>query len=325
MIPLLLCDIFDFIIALPTFSPDFENILGNILFACGLIGIILYVYIVRVAILAGIVHYVRKARKAFVTDPTQLAKAEYDPALAKNAFRFQVFFLLHVIGQMIVQVLMLVCVGRSIFVENHHFYEPHNTDTSINVSPLLWYMLVAVTVLPVYGFFTFFIVANYWVQQFPISFCIDLIKALKMPKAEEMFDLKSIAEDGASNVIAKIFKFVQPDELEIQYNKLQNERFSTKFVYPFQSPGMIFICIVYFVAQLAFAYIAALTGTGGNLEWFFGFYFTATALGFIFNVYSFLVSIAWLMIMTSLIASIIPIILVLILYFVCCLKNEDSN
>ncbi len=293
MVPSLFCSIIDFIISFQSYSWNFKSIANGFLFGWGLLLLVLYVYIVRVTILCGIVHYIQKARKAFVTDPKTLTEAGYDPAVTVNALRFQVCFLLHVVGQMIAQVFMLITVGRHIYIEN-----PYGHTSTVHISPRLWYMFVAATVLPVFGVFTFFVVDNYWAQQFPIAFCLDLIKALKMPGADEMFDLKSISNDGALKVRNTILHFVKAKGLDTQLQSFKNAPFSKKFAYPFKTPGMVLLCALYLAAQLAFVSLAII---GENekprivqSDWFALFYFIAGNVAFVINIHSFIVPLFWI-------------------------------
>ena len=59
-------------------------------------------------------------------------------------------------------------------------------DDTIHVSGTLWYMLVAGYVLPVFGLLTFFVVTYFWVQEFPIGFCINCLSVLKASGIDEV-------------------------------------------------------------------------------------------------------------------------------------------
>lgn len=309
LVPLILCDIFEVVISIPGLPDNLESFFAIVLFAIGLIGIVLYVYFVRLAILVGIIHYVYKARRAFIKDSKSLTEVGFDQAKAMDALKFKIFFLIHVTGQMICQVLMLVTVGRRIYIENQHFYEPNNLDTSIKVSSQLWYMCAAVTILPVFGFFTFFVVANFWVQQFPISFCLGLITALKSPGAQEMCSVKQISKANADQVLKVINKFVRVFKLKNQFHDMYYVPFSKKLQYPFRSPGMIFICSVYFAAHMCFAAFALVGEVSlseneavGIWDLWSGFYVVAGFIGFVLNIYAFAVPIFWILVITLFIA-----------------------
>ena len=76
-----------------------------------------------------------------------------DPTIRKSALYFQIYFVIHVFGQMVAQMLMIITVGIGIHEDNKQ-----SSDGSISVSGNLWYMIVAGYVLPVCGLFTFFVV-----------------------------------------------------------------------------------------------------------------------------------------------------------------------
>ena len=171
------CDIFEVVTGAPELNGEdaASNILGLVLFAIGCIGVVLYVYVVRLCILIGMIYYVQKQRTPLTDDQEVLDEVNYDPSYKKYALVFQIFFLVHVAGQMVAQVFMLIAIGGKIRFDNRHLFgeftdplessnifQSSNTlnsdsdSTMIRSSPELIYMCVAVTILPICGFLSFF-------------------------------------------------------------------------------------------------------------------------------------------------------------------------
>ena len=92
-----------------------------------------------------------------------------DPTIRKSAF--QIYFVIHVFGQMVAQMLMIITIGIGIHEDNKQ-----SSDGSISVSGNLWY-IVAGYVLPVCGLFTFFVVTYYWVQEFRLVFVLTFFRS----------------------------------------------------------------------------------------------------------------------------------------------------
>ena len=330
LVPLLLCDIFEVITGVPELANNPSNILGVILFAIGLLSLLFYVYIVRLIILGGIIYNVQSGHSAITDDPDELAKVNYDPSFKRNALIFQICFLIHVVGQMLAQLFMFAAIGGKIRYDNRHLFEPGNINHQIYVSPELWYMCIAVTILPPIGIFTFFIVTNFWVQEFPISLCIDFVKVLQMPGADEVFELKDVCKKGAKRFSNVISEFVRIDKLTSEYDGLRNTRLPDKILYPFKSPGLVILCLLYASCQFAFVLCAAIatqeTGeiigqilNGGG--WVI-YYIIAVVVGILANLYVFAVAGLWFAIIVG-----VLILVVAILALVCfaCLVSGSDN
>ncbi|XP_064399158.1 uncharacterized protein LOC135345659 [Halichondria panicea] len=316
LVPLLICDIFEVVTGAPEVAGNASNIIGMILFAIGGLTVLVYVYFARLGILIGIVKYVQNGRSPRTDDAAVLKSVDYDPSLKKYGLFFQLAFLLHVTGQMMGQVLMLIAIGGKIRYDNRHLYNPSDRDTRVYASPELWYMCVAATVLPVCGLLSFFIVTNFWVQEFPISLCLDMIKLLKMPGADEIFDSKQVVKDGAKEMSKVISKFIRVDQLKTDYNVLSNTRFLDKLSYPFKSPGLIILCLLYAGGQLGFIICAAtakdetgmLMGQVLNGGGWVVYYIFAVVVGALANLYVFAVAAVWV--------TIISVIICIVMFFI---------
>ena len=209
-----------------------------------------------------------------------------DLLIKKNSLKIQIFFFLHVFGQMLGQTLMLVAVGAKIAYDNRNL---KSSSMFPAATPFLWYMMAATYLLPMFGIATFFIVNNYWVQQFLIGLCIDFIKVLQFDEDDRQ-TTSSTGKEKDSQVISN---FVRITTLEGEYKEMHKKNFCDKFIYPFKSPVLVIICLAYMVSQLAFVVCGALEidemGKGETVFLNGGgwsvYYYVAVALGAIVNIY----------------------------------------
>ena len=339
--PLLICDIFE-VTTGRAFEPESHgDRLGIFLFVVSCVYFVLYVYVARIIILVGMIRNVvavRKPEKALEQEGA-LTHDNYDPQIRKSAIWYQVSFVIHMILQMLVQVMMFIAIGGKIRYDNRHFYETGNSDESIHVSGYLWYMMVAGFFVPFMGFFSFFVVTFHWTNEFPIGVYFDMISLMKMGScgAEELVNpIESIKdkEGTARNMISR-----KISELKEDFNNLRNTKLVDKLSVPFTSPVLVVVCMVYFGLQLAFVLCAALAvdqSTGGigiqilNGGGWVVYYFLALVVGIIANIYTFLVVGSWIVIIAvilGIIAMILALIVLVIggLILLSCLSGSSSN
>ena len=215
-------------------------------------------------------------------------------------------------------------------------------DVSIQISNCLWYMLVAGYILPIYGLLTFFIVMYFWVQEFPIGICIDVLSIFKRRDIDDTLEFKATVKEVREK-LDKINKYIHLSELKKQFKGLQNTAWFNKFSYPFQSPQMVILCLIYAYLQLSFVIIAGinsgalkssddgseagsdagsdtnsisyLNGTGIIYGYsFVAFSVFAIIVGIIANIYVFAVALVW----SVIIVSILALIATLIFFLICC-------
>ena len=283
--PLLICDIFEVITGKAYHFNNVEDGVSFVLFAISLGLLVFYVYIVRIIVLIAATYHSQKSRS-----PPSIEGSDFDPSIKKSALYFQSYFIIHVLAQMVAQILMIITIGIGIHEENKHV----SSNDSINVSNYLWYMIVAGYVLPVFGLLTFFVVTYFWVQEFPIGICVDVLSILQQPGIEELLELKKTKKEGGER-LNKINRYIHFSELQKQFKNLRRTAFSGKFSYPFESPQMVILSIFYALLQLGFV-IAARHSLGG--EWAI-FYVPAGIVGFLANIYVFTVAGFWLLTITS--------------------------
>ena len=241
-------------------------------------------YIVRLIVLGYTVHYTRKL--------VQEGNAK------SSGFWFMVRFILHVFGQIVVQVLMLVAIGGKIRYENP------TPGEEIRVSPYLWYMIVGAWFLPVVGVVMFFIPNYYWMQKLPLKRYINFLQTtLKERSLTELTPILGGKTHNELKIAArKVKEFVTQDLKEIT-----DISFSYKQCYPIHFPGLAFFSYVYAAFLLVFAICCGLntnengdtfTGTilGGDAWWVLYFFlalFVVIIINcsnlFIFHVWTFMI------------------------------------
>ena len=338
--PLLVCDLFELITGDGYEGETVEDRVSFSLFILSSIALVLYVYIARIVILAAMIYNVHRQRKPIVKEAEVCKRYKYDESIAKGALYFQIFFFIHTLGQMIAQVMMLVAIGAKIEHDNKEINVDCKLWQPVCASPSLWYMLAAGWILPVCGFLTFFIVTYYWVQQFPIGLCIDFVRIMEMPGVDDLLYVEDYfkkdnanSEKKAEKLAARLVaNFVRIDKLEKQFKDMRNKGASKKFFYPFESPVLIILCLVYALLQLGFIICAAVADTGPsevlNGGGWLNFYIAAVIMGIIANLYTFAVAAFWGAIIIGVIVAIASLIACLLM---CCFLymvasgNSDNN
>ena len=336
--PLLICDIFE-VTTGKGFEPDTAgDRLGIFLFVVSCIYFVLYVYVARIVVLCGMIWNISTVRtpEKEVLDKHPQSAQEFDPDIKRSATYYQTGFTIHVILQMLAQVLMFIAIAAKIRFDNRHFYEPNNTDESIHVSNYLWYMIISGSVLPIMGLFSFFVATYYWSRMFPIGVYIDMMKIMKMTEcgAEDLVDSKN-AIAGQQGVAGKlVHQFAKLRNVEQDFKNLRNDQWFNKFKYPFLSPALVVFCTVYLALQLAFILCAALAVdemgqiafqvlNGGG--WVV-YYIFAVIVGVIANAYVFLITGFWIAVVVTVLLIIAMIIAVIVcLLFLSCLGSSNSN
>ena len=233
--PLLICDMLEFVTGQGWKNETATDRLGFVLFVISSGALVVYVYIVRLLILSGMIYHVQKGRKS------KKSEGGDGQIYGASAFWFQFYFYIHVFGQMLVQILMLVGIGAKIQFDNT---PPDTADTlvsntadddstPIHISPFLWYMIVSGYILPFLGLLTFFIVTYYWVQEFPIGVCLDVLRLLfpTTGSADTIRNIKGETE-ATSEKLTRIKRYVHLAELKKDFQDMRGKSwFKEKFAY----------------------------------------------------------------------------------------------
>ena len=170
--------------------------------------LIIHVYLIRLIVIGATIIYLEKIRRgkgivtkyydrhSETTEPSFEEEAKEDPHRKLRAFRgmiLEIFFLVHVFGQMLTQGLMIGAIWSKVECEN-----PENANT-MYLSPFTWVMVVLGFLLPIAGTCTFFIPTYFWAQEFPGDFIIGMLTSLKKRGKSP----SSITE-GAHEIVQKL-------------------------------------------------------------------------------------------------------------------------
>lgn len=154
----------------------------------------------------------------------------------KMALFLELWFLVHVVGQMLVQLLTLGAIASKIFCENQHY--SNGSNGAVKISPYTWVMIVLGFLLPLAGTLTFFIPTYGFVQTYSTSFIVSVLGILR--KCGPRF-IKEKGKEGARALLEAI-----PTAIS---NKLNMCRL---IMYPLCSTSSVVPSIVYLLLVLTF-------------------------------------------------------------------------
>ena len=161
-------------------------------------------------------------------------------SIVQTAWSIDFWFIFHTMGQLVVQVIMIVCIGAKMYYENRE----HSVDGTVRISPYLWYMIFGGYFIPFAGIFTFAIFNYYCIQEYPIKFFIDfLYKEIFTREAKET--RISPETDKDAKIVASI--------LMNDFDKIHNVGILNKCAYILKSPLLVALSVVYTFSLLAFA------------------------------------------------------------------------
>lgn len=301
--PTLLLSIFELCTQLVSNKNDLSMIsvltwLGCVFAFLSMLGL---VYIARAFILAGTVYSVAKLR---------------DKKNKCEEATFQIMFVLYNYGLMVLQMFMIIAIGRVYYKD---YYETYNDsfgslstsppDPDINLSGQMWYIIVCGYATPILGMIMFFVVHHYWaLNQYPIKVILDVLKSLKS-SPKEAFVFLNEGENYAVT-LGKVSDFLNEEQLIKDHRDIKNFDCCYKFRYPFKRPLHIFLCFLYTAMLIGFFYCCVKSTDNRPLfdgPWDY-YYIFVVVFGFIVNWYAFLVVAVWI--------TILCIILLIIAMFV---------
>ena len=301
--PLIVCDLFEIVTGRGFEGRTVTNRISFTLFILSCFSFVLYVFVARIVFLGGIIVKIQRVRMR------DTFAQSYKETYSISALLYQLTFLLHLLFQMVTQVLALIAIGACIYFENRHFYDDGNTDTSIRVSAPLWAMMVVGYITPVIGFFSFFLVTYYWAQEFPVALCLDMISCWKMKRGPDDFiNIHEKIQHPQDDMLKTISKFLDLKELELNFKKMHGENWCIKFSYPFRTPAIATVCTIYAILQSGFAVLAMfvlIIAHDSNIDtigqsWFI-YFCTVIGASVIANAYAFMVAFFWTIIFPTIV------------------------
>ena len=173
-------------------------------------------------------------------------------------------FSVHMIGQVIVHIMIVLVLAVKINSENPALVSTmtngtlnngtsismEDDDSDINASIFLIVAMVTGGIVPLIGSAMFFLANYYWMQQFSISFWVNMISLLQ----GESFAEAVFGGEGVSSK-EKALEFVQQSQfskVKKELKKFKSPTLFTKLRFPTQIPGLVLIGILYNTLFLTF-------------------------------------------------------------------------
>lgn len=181
-------------------------------------------------------------------------------------------FSVHMIGQIIVHLLVILVVAAKINNENSFSYSSNNAtsnmenddgDSDINASYFLITAMVCGGIVPFAGSAMFFVANYYWMRQFTITFWINMISLLQ----GESFAEAVFGGEGVSSK-EKAMEFVQKSQFSKVKKELKKYKSLTSFTklsFPARIPKLVVVGVLYNVLFLTFIASLALSTIQGSI------------------------------------------------------------
>ena len=247
--PLLIFDLFDFLTGGSFRGISHSDRLDFGLFVVGSFYLILAVYIMRMFMVIGTIVSLRRI-------PINASGSQ------KESTALFVRFCIHVLGQIISHLIIIIAVATKIQHEN-----PVIGADSVRASPFLWTVIALGWVIPLAGIVSFLLMNYYWVKQFSIGFFIDMMSLLQAPSfADVVFD-----GDGTSAVKDQAKGVVEKGELKDvkeQFQAYKSPATIVKFLYPLRVLPVMIPSLFYASFIVGFVSLLPLSTnpSSGNIE-----------------------------------------------------------
>ena len=261
--PLLMFDLFDFIIG-EGYSPEGDRGRTNFsLFVIGGFYLILSVYIMRILIVAG-----------SIISLTRIPSTRNTTHNSSDTF-ILVRFCAHILGQIGVHLMIILVIATKINNENAQNPVLNNTmkngtnmtadDSGIIASPFLVTAIILGWILPLAGIFAFFIVNYYWMKEFSVGFWLNMTSLLQ----GESFAETVFGGSGLSAAEEKVQEFIEDSqykEVKKQLIRFKSTPVWIKFFYPARIPITAISGLLYDILLLAFIACLMLTYENGSVK-----------------------------------------------------------
>ena len=234
--PLLICDLFDFIVGGVFRNVNSDDRINFTLFVVGSLYLILSVYIMRIFLILGTVRSLSRLPKMPNSSGSQV-----------NNILLLKWFSIHILFQVATHALLIISVALKIRHENPNFGE----QESIFASSFLWIIIVLGGLIPIVGILTFFVTNYYYMREFTISFWIEMMAMLQAPT---FTDTVFQAENGQSPQDFAL-DFVKDSELkkvQKQFQRFKSPSWLTKFLFPLKLPLLLLIGLLFVLSIFIF-------------------------------------------------------------------------
>ena len=190
------------------------------------------VYIVRAFVLWGTIYSVQSVRRAGARNRKRLSGAEC-----------HCLFVFNCIGQMVVQVLMIIAIGAKFYSEFEGYYNDSQRANTFSTSVPLIYIIAYGYCAPFLGIFMFLLVSFFWIQKFPIKYLLTILKTLKQHRKQ-----LSTSTNSFEKRFDDFMKGIDFKNLNEDYKKWKKVDCMHRFAYPFASPLLVISSFVHCAA-----------------------------------------------------------------------------
>jgi len=240
LFPLTLADLIE-LIELRTYNgTDAENRINFGLFIMSLFFLILTVYFMRIFMAFSSIANVKKLRKTTSNDPSA----------------YIIKFCTHLIAQVVMHATIFLMISSKLNQEtctaNSNMTSGNNTDTTITISPFLWYEMSSGSFIPLAAIFLFFLINYPALRQLSVTMYIDIMSSvINESFADLVFQGEGLktAKKKASKVAEKAKLTTTKDDFEKQ-KKMHN--FANRLQYQLTNPLVIASCLAYSYIFIAF-------------------------------------------------------------------------
>lgn len=256
--PLLIFDLVSFIVERGYEPSDTMQRADFSLFVMESFYLILSVYIMRMVLV--------------LTSMISLIKLPTDKNGDDTIKPILVRFSVHMIGQIVIHLLVVLVVAAKINNENSVSYNSNNAtsnmenddgDTDINASYFLITAMVCGGIVPLAGSGMFFVANYYWMRQFTITFWLNMISLLQGESfAEAVFGGEGVSSKD------KALEFVQKSQfskVKKELKKYKSPTLFTKLSFPARIPGLVAVGVLYNALLLTFITSLMLSTIQGSI------------------------------------------------------------
>lgn len=234
--PLLICDLFDFIVGGVFRNVSTDDRLNFTLFVVGSLYLILSVYVMRMFLIIGSLLSLRRLPPM----PNASGSGGDNIKLLK-------WFSGHILCQVITHAILIICVSLKIRNENPN----HGEQDGVYVSGFLWAVVVLGGLIPLAGIVSFFITNYYHMKEFSISFWIDMMSLLQAPSFTDTV-FQSGGTDAPSELAEDFVKNSELKKVKKHFERYKSPRWYVKYFFPLRLPLLVIMGLVYTLGLVTF-------------------------------------------------------------------------
>ena len=267
LVPIVACDVYSLVVFRSYSGQSTDHVISFVKFLVSSVTHIIQSHVIPLAVTTTVVHRLHTQR----TPPVELVESDpssnstshqplYDFSPRQAGLRYGRVFAVHVVLQIVNQAVLVLALGFKLhdyvsWIESFN-YDPdayfHEIST-IKVEVALF--MVGAYILPIAGFWIFFIVSYYWAQEFLVGLTVDFVGMLRLPGASQHFFRRVVNGDDK---ICEILEHVDFDNLKRDYSDLSTKSFIDKGLYPFRNCMLALLCTVYSILQIVYLTFAVI-------------------------------------------------------------------